>query len=87
MISASADVVDCELGAGAAMLNLQSNIYYSLNEVGAFVWSELARPVDFAQLCRRVEEEFDADPARIEQDLAALVCQLDAAGLVRCVRP
>ncbi|TGV81338.1 PqqD family protein, partial [Mesorhizobium sp. M00.F.Ca.ET.158.01.1.1] len=37
-VSATKDAVACEFGEGLALLNLKSNIYYSLNGVGAFIW-------------------------------------------------
>lgn len=85
-IAVEQEVVDCELGEGSALLNLKTNIYYSLNEVGAFVWSEMSRPVTFDQLCRRIEEEFNAGSAQVRSDLANLVCRMDEAGLVKCIR-
>lgn len=86
MIAADEEVVGCQLGEGSALLNLKSNIYYSLNEVGSFAWQEMSLPVSFEQLCRRTETEFGAPSARVRGDLAALVCQMDAAGLVKCFR-
>ncbi|MBI1403141.1 MAG: PqqD family peptide modification chaperone [Porphyrobacter sp.] len=87
MVASDPDVVGCELGEGAALLNLRSNIYYSLNEVGAFVWDEMAQqPVAFARLVDRVCDTYDAPAERVEEDLARLVCRMDAAGLVRCTR-
>lgn len=85
-IAVEQDVVNCALGDGTALLNLKSNIYYSLNEVGAFVWNEMCEPITFGQLCRRTEEEFGADCEQVKQDLAHLVSHMDGAGLVRCVR-
>lgn len=86
MIAVEPQVVDCQLGEGSALLNLQSNIYYSLNEVGAFVWNEIGPSVTFAQLCRRTQDVFDAQPEQVHHDLAKLVTRLDEAGLVRCFR-
>lgn len=84
LINSDTEVVGCTLGEGSALLNLRTNIYYSLNEVGAFVWSALAEPVTFQRLVERVSAEFDAPDDQVEQDLARLVVMLDQAGLVRC---
>lgn len=40
---AADDIVTTELGEGLALLNLRTNEYFSLNEVGAFIWSVLPR--------------------------------------------
>lgn len=86
MIAGDPEVVGCALGEGSALLNLRSNIYYSLNTVGTFVWSEIEQPIAFEELCRRTEQEFDVVPERVREDLASLVCRMDEAGLVRCFR-
>ncbi len=91
LIASDPEVVGCTLGEGSALLNLRTNIYYSLNAVGAFVWEALSdplgEPVSFASLVARVSQAYDAPADMVEQDLANLVTQLDAAGLVRCTRP
>lgn len=85
VIAVEQDVVGCALGEGSALLNLKTKIYYSLNEVGAFVWNEMSVPVSFEHLCSRVEREFNAAPGQVRDDLANLVAQMDAVGLVKCV--
>jgi hypothetical protein len=87
LIASDPQVVGCTLGEGTALLNLDTNIYYSLNEVGAFVWNSMGDPVAFDSLVKRVSEAYDAPPERVEEDLARLVCRMDEAGLVKCTRP
>jgi hypothetical protein len=87
VISADAEVVGCTLAEGSALLDLKTYVYYSLNEVGAFVWDALEQSVRFDQLVGEVAAEFDAPRDRIAADLQRLVTQLDAAGLVRCAQP
>lgn len=87
LITGDPEVVGCTLGEGTALLNLRTYIYYSLNEVGAFVWEALGEPVAFESLVTRVCSEFDAPAAVVEEDLARLVMRLDEAGLVKCSLP
>lgn len=86
LISADGEVVGCTLAEGSALLDLKTYVYYSLNEVGAFVWEALEQPVTFDHLVGEVAAEFDAPRERIAADLEQLVAQLDAAGLVRCAQ-
>jgi hypothetical protein len=86
LIASDPEVVGCPLGEGSALLNLRTNIYYSLNAVGAYVWDALGEPVAFGTLVARVSGAFDAPVATVEADLARLVVRLDEAGLVRCTR-
>lgn len=87
VISGDPEVVGCTLAEGAALLDLKTYVYYSLNEVGAFVWDALAEPSSFAGLVDQVAAEFDAPRETVAEDLARLVSQLGDAGLVRCDRP
>lgn len=87
LISGDTEVVGCTLAEGAALLNLKTYVYYSLNEVGAFVWDALAEPASFAGLVEQVAAEFDAPRETVAEDLARLVSQLDDAGLVQCRQP
>ncbi|MCM0001374.1 MAG: PqqD family protein [Erythrobacter sp.] len=87
LISGDPEVVGCTLAEGAALLNLKTYVYYSLNEVGAFVWDALAEPASFEGLVEQVAAEFDAPRETVAEDLARLVTQLDDAGLVQCRQP
>ena len=84
LIRADPEVVGCPLAEGSALLTMRTYTYYSLNEVGAFVWAAMAEPVAFSRLVEQVCAAFDAPRAQVEPDLARLVTQLDAAGLVQC---
>lgn len=80
-IVADGNVVACELGSGAALLSLRSNRYYSLNEVGAFIWARMERPTDMDELCDAVTSAFDVEPERCRKDVAAIIRDLADAGL------
>jgi hypothetical protein len=84
LVSSDPEVVDCVLGDGSALLNLRTNIYYSLNEVGTYVWNAIGQPVAFGSLVQRVAAEYAAPADQVEKDLARLVARLDQAGLVTC---
>jgi hypothetical protein len=90
LIASDPEVVGCTLGEGSALLNLRTNIYYSLNAVGAFVWEVLGesgpKPIAFAALVARVREAYAAPAGQVEADLARLVGELEQAGLVQCTR-
>jgi hypothetical protein len=83
---ANGEAVVCELGDGLALLDLGSNIYYSLNGVGAFVWQLLQQPRTAIQLRAAVLERYDVDAARCEADIALLLADLSHSGLIRPVR-
>jgi hypothetical protein len=81
-VLASKDQVSCQLGEDTAILHLGSGVYYSLNAVGARVWSLLQEPVVVEQLRDRLLAEFEVPPDRLEGDLSQLLDGLAAAGLI-----
>lgn len=87
VLAADPDVVGCGLGEGSALLNLRSNIYYSLNEVGAFVWDQMSNPIAFGRLVQKTGAEFGAPSHLVEADLERLLAKMDEAGLIKSTRP
>lgn len=71
-----------ELDGETVLLNLQTEIYFSLDEVGARLL-ELARGL--SSLDATVDaalQEFDTDAATLRQDLGALLDELEDATLI-----
>ena len=67
------------------MLQLDSGVYYGLDEVGALVWERVRRPGGLptvADLRDLVLEAFDVDAPTCEHDLVELLVSMQQAGLV-----
>lgn len=62
---------------------------HQLNEVGSFLWAELARPVPVARLVARLCEEYDVDEATARADVLAFGRELLDRNLlvIRSPRP
>ena len=88
----AAHVMACPFGEGTALLHGGTNTYFSLDPVGATVWSAMtgeagaggapdgvARSLD--ELCDAVAGEFDVDAATCRPDIEALLQALLAHGL------
>ena len=82
-VSATNDAVACEFGNGLALLNLKSNIYYSLNSVGAYIWDLIQEPRPIADIRSAVLTRYDVDPERCKADIDGLLKGLTEAGLAR----
>ena len=78
---ASDNVVAAELGEGLALLNLSTNEYFSLNEVGAFVWGILQAPRLRADLVRAVMDAYEVAEATCALDVDLLLEELKHAEL------
>ncbi|KQU87503.1 hydrogenase expression protein HypA [Mesorhizobium sp. Root695] len=83
LVSATKDAVACEFGNGLALLNLKSNIYYSLNGVGAFIWELIQEPRSIADIRGAVLARYTVDQERCQADVDALLKGLADNGLAR----
>jgi pyrroloquinoline quinone biosynthesis protein D len=64
------------------LLSLEDGTYYSLNDVGAHVWSLCDGSRTVAQLVEGVCAEFDAPPDVVTSDVVALVDELASERLL-----
>jgi hypothetical protein len=77
------EVVSCTLGQGAALLDMPSGLYYSLNPVGAHVWSRIQTPVSLAELASSVCDVFEVTYEICLADLRTLLGEFASAGLIK----
>jgi hypothetical protein len=82
-VSASKDAVACEFGNGLALLDMRSNIYYSLNSVGAYIWELIQEPKPISEVLGAVLDRYNVEPERCKAEVDGLLKGLAAAGLAR----
>ncbi|AZO60057.1 MAG: PqqD family peptide modification chaperone [Mesorhizobium sp.] len=80
-VVASGDAVACEFGNGLALLHLKSNIYYSLNGVGACIWELIQEPRPIPDITSAVLARYDVGTERCKADVEGLLKGLIEAGL------
>ena len=78
----SNDVLVQEVGGEAVLLDLASEKYFGLDPVGTRIWALLADHDSLRSVADVLCAEYDAEPARIRDDLLTLVGKLADAGLV-----
>jgi hypothetical protein len=83
VITRDEEAVSCELAGGAALLDLRSGTYFSMNPVGAYIWGLLNDPVEVSSLHKALHARYDVEPDACLADLLSLLQQLAEAGLVR----
>lgn len=69
------------------LLNLQSGVYYGLNETGSLIWDGLCAGEDPEAILERLEETFQMKPSTLENDLRRLLKDLQKEELVRIESP
>jgi hypothetical protein len=82
IVRAVAHQVSCDLAGEVVILNLQDGVYYGLNAVGARIWGLLEQPRSVEEIHAVLLEEYDIDAAVCEKQVAAVLNDLAAHGLV-----
>lgn len=83
-VSPHPDVVDTELNdEETVLLHLATKVYFSLNATGTRVWHGLKKGLTLDEISRRLQQEFDVEPARADEAVAALIAELRAQHLVQ----
>jgi hypothetical protein len=81
------NVVSRELEGEAVMLNLESGLYFGLDEVGTRIWALIQEHKSLRKVFEAMQREYDVASARLESDLLRLVEELRAKGLVSISQP
>lgn len=83
MIRPSASTLFQDLSDGEALLlNRETDLYFSLNQVGAAMWDALIRAGSTDEAVNRLHAEFDVDPETLWADLSEFVAKLRARDLI-----
>ena len=77
------DVLVSELDGESVILNLKTESYFGLDEVGSWMWDVVTRAVSIEAAYDTMRDDCDVDPLRLRGDLTTLLEQLVAEGLVR----
>ena len=80
------DVLISKLQEESVILNLDSERYYGLDDVGTRFLSALTTSESIETAYDRLRNEYDVDPQVLREDLAALVENLIEQGLVEVSR-
>ena len=78
----STDALFQEVAGEIVILDLKSESYFGLNEVGARIWQLMQAHGELQQVYDVMLEEFDVDAQQLQADIQGLVDELAAAGLV-----
>ncbi len=81
----SSDVLIQPVGGESILLDLASEQYFGLDEVGARIWELLSRSGSLEHVHATLCDEFSESPARIESDLLTLLQKMTDAGLVTII--
>ena len=75
-------VLSTTVDQDVVLLNTLTNQYYSLDEVGAGLWNLLAEGRTLRDAHQALLQDYEVEPAQLEQDLLELIEHLRENGLV-----
>lgn len=83
----SPEVLVQELDGEAVLLNLESERYFGLDDVGTRVWQHLLEHRRLDRVCEELLKEYDVDGPTLRADVVRLVQELVEAGIVTVQSP
>lgn len=81
-LKASPEVVACEFGEGIALLHLKSNVYYSLNSVGAEIWNLIQKTSSRDDIYKYIEDKFHITKEEFRSDVEKILSEFNKYNLL-----
>ena len=81
-ITISEEALSQEVNGETVILDLKSESYFGLDEVGTRIWQLLQEHGDVQKTFDVMMQEFDVDAERLETDMHELLKMLDKYGLI-----
>jgi hypothetical protein len=85
-VTVSSDVLAQEVSGETVLLNLNSQKYLGLNEVGTRVWQLLQESNDLNSIFNTLLAEYEVETDTLQSDLTQLIADMEAACIVSVVR-
>ena len=81
-ITISSEVMSQEVSGETVLLDLKSESYFGLDEVGTRIWQLMQEKGDLQAVFETLLEEYDVEADQLNTDLSELLGELEEAGLV-----
>ena len=82
-ITLSPEVISQEVSGETVLLDLQSENYFGLDEVGTRIWQLIRETSDLQAIYQTLLAEYDVSEERLQQDLDNLLAEISGLGLIR----
>ena len=81
-IALSPDVISQEVSGETVLLDLESENYFGLDEVGTRIWQLIKETNDLHAIFDTLLGEYDVTEERLQQDLSVLLTEVEGLGLI-----
>lgn len=76
------DVMTAEFDGEIVLMDLTEGAYFGLNATSSDIWRHLAEPIRVETLCQALADDYQGDPAAIENDVLTLLRTLETRALL-----
>ena len=81
-ISQSPDVISQEVSGETVLMDLESENYYGLDEVGTRIWQLIGQTNDLRVIYQTLLQEYEVKEEHLLRDLDVLLGQIAGLGLI-----
>lgn len=81
-IALSPDVISQEVSGETVLLDLESENYFGLDEVGTRIWQLIKETNDLNSIYNTLLDEYEVSGERLQQDLTVLLSEIEGLGLI-----
>jgi len=81
-ITLSPEVISQEVSGETVLLDLESENYFGLDEVGTRIWQLIKETSDLHAIFDTLLQEYEVEERRLESDLEVLLGEISGLGLV-----
>ena len=81
-VTLSPEVISQEVSGETVLLDLDSENYFGLDEVGTRIWQLIKETSDLQVIYNTLLEEYEVEEQRLQTDLDALLGEISGLGLV-----
>ena len=81
-VTLSPEVISQEVSGETVLLDLESENYFGLDEVGTRIWQLIKETNDLQAIYQTLLTEYDVSEERLQQDLDTLLGEIAGLGLV-----
>ncbi len=81
-LTISKDLLSQEISGETVLLDLNSESYFGLDEVGTRIWQLLQEHGNVQKIYDTLLEEYDVDAQLLKKDLEEIITKLNETGLI-----
>ena len=81
-IKFSSEILTQEVGGETVILDLKTESYFGLDEIGTRIWQLLQEQKDIQTITATMLNEYDVKEEQLEKDIQNLLTKLNKAGII-----